>query len=98
MLLLKQSSITEATGVTYTLSHRLNRYLTLSPTVGWTHLQALFSTGEVADLIQVGFSLQRTFSRHLSGSLTYQYQTRESNIPSNTYDVNDVTISANYTF
>ena len=62
-LLLKSSSITQATGVTYILSHRLNQYLTLSPQVGWTHLVSLYSTGEVADLIQVGFGLQRTFTK-----------------------------------
>ena len=97
-LLLKSSSITEATGVSYILSHRLNRYLTLSPQVGWTHLQSLFSTGETADLIQVGFGLQRTFTKHLTGSLSYLYQTRDSNIAANRYDVNEVTVTANYTF
>lgn len=97
-LLLKSSSITEATGVAYTISHRLNQSLTLSPQVGWTHLQSLFSTGEVADLIQVGFGLQRIFTKHLTGSFSYLYQTRESNIPANSYNVNEVTLSANYTF
>jgi hypothetical protein len=97
-LLLKSSSITQATGVNYAISHRLNRFLTLSPQIGWTHLVSLYSTGEVADLIQVGFGLQRTFTKHLTGCFSYRYQTRGSNIPANCYDVNDVMISANYTF
>jgi hypothetical protein len=97
-LLLKSSSITQATGVNYIISHRLNRFLTLSPQIGWTHLVALAGTREVADIIQVGFGVQRTFTKHLTGSFSYLYQTRESNIPANSYDVNDVSISANYTF
>ncbi|HTS19654.1 MAG TPA: outer membrane beta-barrel protein [Verrucomicrobiae bacterium] len=97
-LLLKSSSITQATGVNYTISQRLNQYLTLSPQIGWTHLESLFSTHEVADLIQVGFGLQRTFTKHLTGSFSYLYQTRDSNIAANSYDVNEVTVTANYTF
>ncbi|MGO9527575.1 MAG: outer membrane beta-barrel protein [Verrucomicrobiia bacterium] len=97
-LLLRSSSITQATGVNYTISHRLNRYLTLSPQVGWMHLVSLYSTGEVADLVQVGFGVQRTFTKHLTGSFSYLYQTRSSNIPANSYDENEVTINANYTF
>ncbi len=97
-LLLRSSSITQATGVSYIISHRLNRYLTLSPQVGWTHLVSLYGTGEVADLIQVGFGLQRTFTKHLTGSFSYVRQMRDSNIPQNSYNVDDVSISANYTF
>ncbi len=97
-LLLRSSSITQATGVNYIISHRLNQYLTLSPQVGWMHLVSLYSTGEVADLIQVGFGLQRTFTKHLTGSFSYMRQMRESNIPQNAYNVDDVSVSANYTF
>lgn len=97
-LLLKSSSITQATGISYIISHRLNRSLTLSPQIGWTHLESLAGSKEVADLVQVGFGLQRTFTKHLTGSFSYLFQTRGSNIPGNTYNVNDVTISANYTF
>jgi hypothetical protein len=97
-LLLKNSSIVQATGISYTLSHRLNQYLTLSPQVGWSHLVSLYSTGEVADLLQVGISLRRTFTKRLTGSISYLRQIRDSNIPANTYNVDDVTISAYYTF
>lgn len=99
-LLLLNSSITQATGVNYTISHRLNRYLTLSPQVGWVHLVSLFgpTTLETADLIQVGFGLQRTFTEHLTGTFSYLRQMRDSNIPQNAYNVDEVSVSANYTF
>jgi hypothetical protein len=99
-LLLQNSSLTEVTGLSYTISHRLNRYLTLSPNVNWSHLKSLAGsqTLEVADIIQVGFGLQRQFTKHLSGSLGYFHQIRQSNLPNASYDVNDVTISANYAF
>jgi hypothetical protein len=99
-LLLLNSSITQATGVNYTISHRLNRSLTLSPQIGWVHLVSLVgnATSETADFIQVGFGLQRTFTRHLTGSFSYVHQTRDSSIPANSYDVNEVSVSANYTF
>jgi uncharacterized protein (PEP-CTERM system associated) len=53
---------------------------------------------ETADFIQVGFGLQQTFTKHLTGSFSYLHQTRDSNITANTYDVNEVTVNANYTF
>ena len=97
-LLLTDSSITQATGVNYTISHRINKCLTLSPMIGWAHFEALYSTHEVADLVQVGFGLQRTFTKHLTGSFSYLYQSRGSNISASTYDVNEVSATANYTF
>jgi len=97
-LLLKDSSITQVYGASYTISHRLNRSLTLSPEVNWTHLKSLSGSMEVADIIQVGFSLQRTFTKRLSSTFSYTYQTRSSNIPGSSYDVNDISITANYTF
>ncbi len=99
-LLLMNSSITQATGVNYTISHHLNRFLTLSPQVGWAHLVSLSgpTTLETADYIQVGFALQRTFTKHLTGTFSYLHQIRDSNIPANTYVVNDVTVTAAYTF
>jgi hypothetical protein len=97
-LLLKDSSITETYGVAYTISHRLNRNLTLSPEVTWTHLKSLSGSMEVADIVQVGFSLQRTFTKHLSSTFSYTYQTRSSDLPGSSYDVNDMSLTANYTF
>jgi len=99
-LLLQNSSITEVTGLSYTISHRLNRYLTLSPNVNWSHLKSLAGsqTLETADIVQIGFGLQRQFTQHLNASLGYFYQIRRSNLPDASYNVNDVTVSANYAF
>lgn len=99
-LLLENSSITEVTGLSYTISHRLNRYLTLSPNVSWSHLRSLAGsqTLETADIIQVGFGLQRQFTKHFSTALSYFHQIRDSNLPNASYTVNDVTVSANYAF
>jgi hypothetical protein len=97
-LLLKDSSITETTGIAYSIAHRLNRYMTLSPNVTWTHLQALSGSKEIADIYQVGVGLGRQFTRHLSTSLSYRYQLRSSNLPNSSYGVNDVSVSANYAF
>jgi Putative beta-barrel porin 2 len=95
---LKESSITAVTGVNYTIAHRLSRYLTLAPNVGWTHLESLSGSREIADITVVGFRLQRQFTKKLTGSFAYQYQTRNSNLVGQSYDVNEVTVNFNYTF
>jgi len=95
---LQNSSIQETTGLNYTLAHRLNRYMTLSPSVGWTHLKSLSGSSEIADVIVVGIRLQRQFTKKLTGSFAYQYQTRSSNLSGQSYDVNEVTANLNYTF
>jgi hypothetical protein len=96
---LQNANITEVTGVAYTISHRLNARLTLSPSIQWTHLQSLSGTpAETADLLGFGFSLQRTFTRHLSGVIQYLHQSRTSNLPSSSYDANRITANLTYTF
>jgi Putative beta-barrel porin 2 len=95
---LENSSITAVTGVNYTLAHRLSRYLTIEPSVGWTHLESVDGTGEIADLVVAGFRLERRFTEKLTGSFAYQYQTRNSNLSDQSYNVNDVSINFNYTF
>ena len=96
---LKDSNITETIGVTYSLAHRLNRYITIVPTVSWSNLKDIGGGGgEKADIWDVGFGLSRAFTQHLSGSLAYRYQTRSSNLPDQSYDVNRVTVDFNYTF
>ena len=97
-LQLKDSNITETTGVNYNIAHRLNRYMTISPSVTWTRLHSLSGSTETADLIVVGISLQRQFTKQLIGSLAYQYQTRKSDVNGLSYDVNEVTVNFNYTF
>ena len=95
---LKDSSITEVTGVNYTIAQRLNRYMTLAPSVGWTHLESLSGSSEIADLIVVGISLQRQITKKLSSTFAYRYQTRSSNLAGQSYDVNEVQVNFNYTF
>jgi hypothetical protein len=97
-LLLKNSSITQATGVNYTISHRLNRYVTLSPNVSYTYLKSLSGSMEIADYISVGFTLQRGFTQRLTGTFAYQYLVRTSNLPDASYTVNDISLNLNYRF
>jgi uncharacterized protein (PEP-CTERM system associated) len=61
-------------------------------------LESLSGSREIADLVVVGFRLQRQFTKKLTGSFAYQYQTRSSNLSGQSYDVNDVSINFNYTF
>ena len=95
---LENSSIQETTGLNYTIAHRLNRYMTVAPSIGWTHLKSLSGSSEIADIIVVGVSLQRQITKKLTGSFAYQYQTRNSNLSGQSYDVNEVTVNMNYTF
>jgi hypothetical protein len=96
---LNDSEVTEITGISYSIAHRLGRRMTLAPTVTWTHLKDVGGGGgEVADIISVAIGWSRSFSRHVSGSVSYVYQTRESNLPGESYDVNQVTFSAVYQF
>jgi len=97
---LEDSDITEVTSVTLSIAHRLSRFITLSPTIGWTLLEDISSDGdgEKVHIIQIGMGLSRQFTRKLSGGLTYRYQTRDSNLPDQSYDVNEVTVNLTYTF
>jgi len=97
-LLLKSSSVTQATGVNYTITHRLNRYVTLSPNVSYTYLKSLSGSMEVADYVTVGFTLQRGFTERLTGTFAYQYLVRTSNLPDASYTVNDISLNLNYRF
>ena len=98
---LKDSDVTETTGATYIITHRLNRYLTLSPSVGWVFLRDITGPSisrEEVHIVNVGVALQRGFGRHLTTTLRYQFQTRESNIAGNSYDENRVTFTVLYIF
>ena len=48
--------------------------------------------------MSVGIGLSRQITRKLSGSMSYQFQTRSSNIANGSYDVNRVQMSLHYTF
>lgn len=96
---MNESNYQTTYGVTYNIAHRLNRQITLVPTVGWIHTQDESSmSGQKMDMIRVGLSLSRSFGRHLTTNLNYTYQTQMSNIPNQGYDVNRVAINFNYMF
>ena len=97
--LLKDTAVTEVTGVSYTISHRLSRYITLSPTIAYSHLEAIGGTSnEKTDLVQASIALSRSFTRHLSGNINYYYQLRSSNLDNGSYYVNKVVVNLTYTF
>jgi uncharacterized protein (PEP-CTERM system associated) len=86
-------------GAVYRIVHRLTRNMTMSPQLGWTHSQS--ESGPIQqeyDMLLTGVAISRSFTRHLSGSLDYRYQNRTSPQPNQSYEVNFVSISLNYTF
>jgi uncharacterized protein (PEP-CTERM system associated) len=72
--------------------------MTVFPSIGWTKLDSLSGSREIADVTVVGISLQRQFTKKLTGTTAYQYQMRNSNLSGQSYDVNEVTVNLNYTF
>ena len=97
--LLKDTAVTEITGLTYTLSHRLSKYITLAPNFTYSYLKAIGGASqEKTDLFSAGIGLGRTFTRHLSASVNYRFQLRSSNLENGSYYVNTVTASASYNF
>ena len=97
---LKNSSVQNVYGTGLTITHRLNRSLTLAPTITWSHLEdaGKSGSGERTDIIAAQIGLTRTFTTHLNGTINYQYQNRNSNLPGDSYNVNNVNLSLNYTF
>ncbi|NQU10249.1 outer membrane beta-barrel protein [bacterium] len=100
---MRDSDITEITGVTLQLAHRLSRTLTLSPTVSYEYLRDLGDKipgvkQETAGIIRLGVGLDRVFTRKLNGYFRYIYQTRDSSLNGQSYDVNRVTFGLHYTF
>ncbi len=86
-------------GTTYSITHLLSRSLTMAPQVGWTHSQSESGLSQQAyDIIFVGVNFSRTFTRHLTGILTYRYQDRMSPQPNQNYQVNEVRVNFQYTF
>jgi len=97
--LLKDTAVTEITGVAYTISHRLSRHITLAPTFTYSHLKALGGdSNEETDLFSAGMGLSRSFTRRLSGSVNYRFQLRSSNLEDGSYYVNTVGVSLTYNF
>jgi len=87
-------------GARYVISHRLGHGITLMPNIGWTHSQSEggASAKQEYDLLSIGVSLSRTFTRHLNAMITYRHQERTSPQQGQGYQVNDLRISFNYSF
>jgi hypothetical protein len=102
--LLEDSSIQSTYGVNLGLSHRLSRGITLSPRVSWQHMEdagpqdLLSGPRERADILQLSISFSKPLTRKLGSNLTYRFQQRNSNLPGQSYQVNQVTGSLSYTF
>lgn len=97
---LRNSGLTEAYGLTYRISHVLNRRVTLSPFVSWTHQTDLEddADSETVDTVRAGIGLSRRLTDRLSGRFEYRYQLRDSNIDGQSYQENSVSASLRYVF
>jgi hypothetical protein len=95
---LLNSSLQNVFGVTYTISHQLNRYIVLAPRVSYLRSDSLTGVKETRELISVGIDLSRSFGKHLSGNVYYVYQTEDSTIPGEDYDVNKLGAYITYWF
>lgn len=97
---LEDSDITEATSATLSIAHRLTRLITLAPSISWVYLKDISSSGggEKVHIWNVSLGLSRPITRKLQSSFSYRFQTRDSNLAGQSYDVNTVSLQFNYTF
>lgn len=96
--LLDSSDLQETLGVNYNITHLLNRWVTLSPFIAYQHVSSLSGSIEEVDIVSFGLGLSRSFGRHLSGSVWYRHQSRDSNIPGFSYDANKVSVRLTWWF
>jgi hypothetical protein len=103
--LLQDSSVQSTYGVNFGLSHRLSRGITLSPRVSWQHIEdvgpqnpAFPGTQERADMLELSIGFSRQLTRKLGATIEYRFQQRSSNLVGQSYQVNEITGSLNYTF
>jgi hypothetical protein len=105
---LENSDITEVYGANLNIQHRVNSYLTLSPSIQWTHLEDVGpkaqpglvggSSGEIADILAIQMGLTRVITQKLTANFNYRYQFRNSNLKDSSYQDNFVTFYFNYNF
>ena len=98
--LISGSSVQAVTGVSLGLAHKLSSTLTLAPVFQWTYIESLgiSSNHERENLFSMSIALSRQLTSRLSASIQYQYVSRMSSIPGNTFDVTQITGQANYRF
>jgi len=99
------SDYLESTTIRYSISWAFRQYTTLSafasyesgtqPGVGGVGL-----IDEAEEYTRPGFgvSVSQQFTKKFTGVLGYNFYTRDSNIPGQSYDVNQVTLTLNYQF
>jgi hypothetical protein len=96
---LNNSNYQTSYGARYMIIHFLNRRITLSPTVSWSHTQDEGGTsGQKVDMLGFQVGVSYLFTRHLSGAISYRLQNRISNLPNGSYDKNLISTSLSYTF
>jgi hypothetical protein len=93
---LTSPNVTEIYGVGYTISHQLNRYVTLSPTFRYNHLRAIGGNQERADFFTVDFNLSYRITRRLASFFNYRYAQRDSNLAGSSYEQNRMRVGFSY--
>jgi hypothetical protein len=93
--LLEDSNVQESYAAAYTLTHRLNHGLVLAPTINWNFIRDIGTggSGEATHLIRAGFSLGGNLTDRINASMNYFYQARLSNLPEETYNAHQLTVS-----
>jgi len=93
---LNNSNFQTSYGGAYTIAHRLNAYLTLSPQVSWmrTISEGGLSHSEM-DMMAVQIALSRSFGSHLSGTINCRHQETSGQT---SYKVNIISLQLNYMF
>ncbi len=96
--LLNDSNVQESYSATYALTHRLNRRAVISPTINWNFIRDLGNSGsgEATHLIRAGFAASSPLMNNLDATMGYFYQTRDSNLPAETYDAHELNVSLSW--
>jgi hypothetical protein len=77
---------------------RVMEKVIITTPLSFEHGKELNTGGETFDRYGAGISLSRELTRKLSGSLTYQYYWRSSDVPNQSYNMNSVSLNLTYAF
>jgi len=96
--LLNDSNVQESYAATYSLTHRMNRQAVLSPSVNWTFVQDLSTagSGEATHQVRAGLAFSTPLMNNVDSTMNYFYQTRLSNLPVETYDAHQLTVTVSW--
>lgn len=100
---LRNSSATQVTGVTLSITDKLTPNVTLQPLISFQDLQDVGSSigtgsNEHADLLTISMGVYRQFGPKTTGSINYLRTQRTSNLMNASYDDDQITIGVAYTF